>query len=394
MMDRLSTIRARKVVCDTGKVRSAAEKKGYQTPEALALAVGCDVKTIRAMLNGEGNFKSIIRNVAHMLGMNPDGLLPDGTKLDSIEPGSSESETNKLVKFIFRVPERAIANKTTLEFIIDLSKEAGTKDDMVIDDEGRGSRLIYVELTTEDATRVFNAFIEGHLNQFGIESITAAHSPSVQKPSFSLRSAEPIPQIVSGIPDAATDIATLCAIASRIAASVAIRIAPTIAARHVADPADIPDIAARIAPDIAAHLAPNIARRIDSYPEIAAFAKILAPKIAAQNATGVFANIASDIVSIADIAARIAPDIADLAAHIAVRMAPSMATPEVLRDLAPALVPLVANFANDTAKTIADEIAGDFAIELAAKIAQSSKDKTTEEESTAKTPIDIASETR
>lgn len=158
-------ITARKIICDGKKVVERFAAQGVTTIEQIAFKVGRDPKTIQAMIAEKGNYRSVVEDVANVLGVDVDEIRKPEVTTDP-EP-NRKSRT-----VIIKVSEAALQDTDSLTIIVEISRDARTIGDMVVEDEKTESILITVEMTEEDAIRVAQAFLTGKLARYCIQSVT------------------------------------------------------------------------------------------------------------------------------------------------------------------------------------------------------------------------------
>ena len=166
-------IQTRRVYVDVEKVDALARKMRLDTAEKLAGRCGIDVKTIQAMLRGEGNLKSIVQTVAETLGIPVKDLLPKACAPTSL-PVADPSQNPRSRIYRLEFDDTAIGGAE--EIIVKIRRSSGGKGLIFIIDDRPGSRIIEVEMSDDDGVLLLTAFIERKLENYGIRSIAVLDS--------------------------------------------------------------------------------------------------------------------------------------------------------------------------------------------------------------------------
>ena len=143
------------------------------TAEKLAGRCEIDVKTIQAMLRGEGNLKSIVHTVAETLGVPFKDLLPKACTTTSL-PVADSSQNPRSRVYRLEFDDTAIGEAE--EIIVKIRRASGGKGLIFIIDDRPGSRIIEVEMSDDDGVLLMTAFIERKLENQGIRSIAVLDS--------------------------------------------------------------------------------------------------------------------------------------------------------------------------------------------------------------------------
>lgn len=179
---RFSEIRCRYFVVDGPTARRLREERGLSI-EQLAIKAGCIDKTVQALEMGKPKLKSVVGKVAKGLGVAPEQLKPI-PQLVTVPPttpapaGNAAPVSPRRLVIVFNLTPELLENAPEeIHFVLKLAEHAGTTGSIEVLDAEEGSIRLTLEMSEEDAVRVFNAFKAGKLKELGIRSISELDKP-------------------------------------------------------------------------------------------------------------------------------------------------------------------------------------------------------------------------